>query len=148
MKPAAKQLSWRDRRRQHAHDTLKRLLMKQLSKYPYAKQMKILGAAIRRLGDDRWVIEKPAAKPTRRPEATWWAVEWRSRNSLDGARLVWEPEICLFRTRRECRKFIDERYGYIKTRPDLKAEPHGWLMPVAVRVGVWRLKPSRGKAQK
>ena len=88
-------------------------------------------------------VMKPAAKPTRRPDATWWAVEWRAKNRLDGVRrhLMWEPEVRLYRTRRECRGFIDERYGYIKTRPDLRMEPHGWRLPVAVRVGVWRLLP-------
>lgn len=42
----------------------------------------------------------------------------------------------LFTTRSEARRYICERYGYIKTRPDLQAEPHGWKMPVPVRVAV------------
>ena len=82
-------------------------------------------------------------KPTRRPDATWWAVEWRSQNRLDGARrhLTWESDVRLFRTRRECRDFIKQEFGYIRTRPDLRTEPHGWRLPLAVRVGVWRLLP-------
>ncbi len=42
----------------------------------------------------------------------------------------------LFRTRAECRAWIDEHYGYIRTRADLRAEPHGWRMPRAVKVRV------------
>lgn len=73
-----------------------------------------------------------------------WAVEWHSRNRLDGdvRRLQWAPHRpCwpqLFRTRRECREFIEQEYGYIRHRPDLRAEPHGWRMPRAVRVRIVR----------
>ena len=42
----------------------------------------------------------------------------------------------LFRTRREAREYINEKYGYIRTRKDLRAEPHFWRMPRAVRVSV------------
>lgn len=67
-----------------------------------------------------------------------WGVEWHSRNRLDGYRrhLVWDEEVRLFRTRKLARAFIDEKYGYIRHRPDLRAEPHGWFMPRAVRVMV------------
>jgi hypothetical protein len=44
----------------------------------------------------------------------------------------------LFRTRRECRAYIKVRYGYMWTRPDLRAEPFGWFLPRAVRVEVNR----------
>ena len=82
-------------------------------------------------------------KTTRRPDAIWWGVEWRAKNRLEGVQrhLQWEYDVRLFMTRRKCRAFIEERYGYIRTRPDLRTEPHGWSMPVAVRVGVWRLQP-------
>lgn len=63
-----------------------------------------------------------------------WSVIWRSDCALDdGPReyLVGEGgELPLFRTRREA------RYGYIRTRPDLHAEPHGWKMPIPVRVTI------------
>lgn len=39
-----------------------------------------------------------------------------------------------FKTRRECKTYIDEEYGYFKTRKDLREYPHGWLMPVPRRV--------------
>jgi hypothetical protein len=45
----------------------------------------------------------------------------------------------MFRTRAECREFIKERYGYIARSPDLKKEPHGWKMPIPVRVQVVRI---------
>jgi hypothetical protein len=74
-----------------------------------------------------------------------WAVEWHSVNRLDGDRrhLQWRPEpgpgaFRLFRYRRECRTYIEERYGYIRDREDLRAEPYGWRMPQAVRVTVSR----------
>lgn len=74
-----------------------------------------------------------------------WAVEWHSKNRLDGDRrhLVWTPEtgpgaFRLFRTRAECRAYIETRYGYLRTRPDLRAEPHGWFLPRAVPVKVVR----------
>ena len=64
-----------------------------------------------------------------------WGVMQKSVNRLDGTRsfLIWGP---LFRTRRECRDFIDKVYGYQRSRPDLRAEPHGWRLPRAVRVKV------------
>ncbi len=64
-----------------------------------------------------------------------WAPQWRSRNRA--GHFVWEFEQpMLFRTRAECRAWIDEHYGYIRTRADLRAEPHGWRMPRAVKVRV------------
>jgi len=66
-----------------------------------------------------------------------WAAEWRSKNLLDGERrhIIYKDLLpALFRTRRECRSFIKERYGYIANRPDLRNEPHGWRTPQAVKV--------------
>jgi hypothetical protein len=42
----------------------------------------------------------------------------------------------LFRTRAEARRWIEANHGYIRRRPDLQREPHGWRMPIAVRVEV------------
>ena len=42
--------------------------------------------------------------------------------------------VALFRTRREAREAIEEKYGYLRNRPDLKKPPFGWRMPKAVRV--------------
>ena len=42
----------------------------------------------------------------------------------------------VFQTRADCRKHIQEHYGYIKHRKDLQAEPHGWKMPRPVQVTV------------
>jgi hypothetical protein len=58
-----------------------------------------------------------------------WAIQWRSQNQLDGytERLLWDwkdPDRVtpmLFRTRREARAIIKERYGYIKHRPNTDA---------------------------
>ncbi len=68
-----------------------------------------------------------------------WAGEWHSNNRLDGEtrHILYNNRLpVLFRTRQECRAFIREKYGYIKNRPDLKAEPHGWRMPQAIKVKI------------
>jgi hypothetical protein len=72
---------------------------------------------------------------------TCWGIVWRSKNSLDGTRefLQWDrlhsrTGPVMFETRREAREYRDKKYGYIKGRADLKAEPHGWKVPGVVRV--------------
>lgn len=70
-----------------------------------------------------------------------WAVLWRSQCRLDGKteRLIGcpaPPWVQLFPTRRLAREFIAERYGYIRERPDLQVEPHGWKVPIPVKVRV------------
>lgn len=80
-----------------------------------------------------------------------WAVGWRHVNQIDGDQryLMWDHELGqpfhydLFRTRRECRAYIERHHGYLRTRPDLRAEPFGWRMPQAVRVTVWGRPASR-----
>lgn len=42
----------------------------------------------------------------------------------------------LFVTREKARRWIAEQYGYIKKRPDLQAQPHGWHYPKPVRVTI------------
>ena len=76
------------------------------------------------------------------PDLLAWGVEWRSKNQLDGVtrRLQWDHDLRLFRTRRECRAFIEKEWGYIKQRQDLRIEPHGWRLPLAVRVEVRKVK--------
>ena len=70
-----------------------------------------------------------------------WGVEWRSKSRLFGRRrhLQWTNDLHLFRTRRECRAFIEMEYGYIRNRPDLREEPHGWSVPQAVRVAAGKV---------
>jgi hypothetical protein len=66
-----------------------------------------------------------------------WGVLWRSRNKLDGIghALIWhDGELRLFYTRANARAWIEENYGYIRERADLRAEPHGWQMPIPIRV--------------
>ena len=68
-----------------------------------------------------------------------WAGLWRSQNRLDGRteHLLFHgcmPQ--LFRTRAEAREFIKKEYGYLADRPDLKREPHGWKIPIAIRVKI------------
>jgi hypothetical protein len=68
-----------------------------------------------------------------------WAALWRSSNALDGPSEHLLFENCmpaLFHTRAEARAWIKERYGYIASRSDLRAEPHGWKVPMPVRVQV------------
>ena len=69
-----------------------------------------------------------------------WAAKWRSQCLLDGKTeyLIGAGQIppLLFKTRADCRTHIRIKYGYIATRTDLKAEPHGWKMPAPVKVTV------------
>lgn len=68
-----------------------------------------------------------------------WAAKWYMNNKLDGETTYllyenWLPK--LFRTRRKCREWIKQKYGYIDTRPDLREEPHGWTVPKPIKVSV------------
>ena len=68
-----------------------------------------------------------------------WAAQWRSNNQRDGISKYIINENCkpaLFRTRKECRQFIESHYGYIARREDLQQEPFGWQMPIPVKVKV------------
>lgn len=67
-----------------------------------------------------------------------WGILWNSKNRLDGVsrHLMWNhgPTPLVFKTRHEAREYRDERWGYIRTRKDLRIEPHGWRLPKVVRV--------------
>lgn len=84
-----------------------------------------------------------------------WGILWRSDNRLDGkqehlvghlncrdgdgapVKPAGEAQLTLtFKTKREAQAFIRVRYGYIGQRPDLRAEPYGWKMPIPVRVRI------------
>lgn len=71
-----------------------------------------------------------------------WAILHRSRNLLDGDRSWLEgvpdgmTRTRLFATRREARAWCLEQHGWIRRRPDCRAEPHGMFMPKVVRVSI------------
>jgi hypothetical protein len=76
-----------------------------------------------------------------------WALLWRqTRASLGGPswHLMYRDGIpLLFKTRKAAREYAKAEYGYIATRPDLRAHPHGWTVPQPVRVEIrrkWRMK--------
>jgi hypothetical protein len=72
-----------------------------------------------------------------------WGVLWHERNRLDGYQEHLVHVGCLpvlFRTRREAREWIERTFSYIKHRPDLRGEPHGWRLPMAVRVKIEQTK--------
>jgi hypothetical protein len=87
-----------------------------------------------------------------RERATYgWAIEWRSKNRLDGETRyfmcdssLWskapEPYAAyrrmLFETRAQARAYNKARNGDIAKRKDLRSEPHGWRMPRVVKVKV------------
>ena len=71
-----------------------------------------------------------------------WAILERRINVLDGDR-QWLHGIPdgttgtqLFRTRADARAYVKAVSRGLAKRPDLRAEPHGWRMPRAVRVVV------------
>lgn len=66
-----------------------------------------------------------------------WAAKWHAPNDeSDGHFLGDGFGVAIFATRAQCRAWIEERYGYIKRRADLRAAPFFWRMPRAVRVRV------------
>ncbi len=70
-----------------------------------------------------------------------WAVKFSSQNRLDGYRehFVFRRSACtamMFRTRQEAREWIELHWAFLRYRPDLKAEPHGWKMPKPCQVKV------------
>jgi hypothetical protein len=75
-----------------------------------------------------------------------WAGLWHSENKMDGVTehfLYFDGIIALFPTRRKAREFIQREYGFIKTRRDLRTEPHGWRLPKAIRVSVAKVKEGK-----
>lgn len=70
-----------------------------------------------------------------------WGVQWRSKNLTCGEvkHFMRDPnngDVVLFATRKESEAYIHDRYKYMANRKDLRREPHGWRMPVAVKVKV------------
>jgi hypothetical protein len=76
----------------------------------------------------------------RKAVVRWGVLSRFSKESIDGARqyIVGDyprPTLC-FTSRAQARAFINERWGYIAHRPDLRRAPHGWRMPIPVRVRI------------
>jgi hypothetical protein len=69
-----------------------------------------------------------------------WGILWRSDNKLDGntEHLIYSLACVpmIFKTRGLARKYINSYWGYLRTRPDLRREPHGWKIPIPVKVEV------------
>lgn len=68
-----------------------------------------------------------------------WAALWYSKTNMDDIteHIIYDDCLpALFRTRKECLVYINKRYGYIRNRPDLRAEPHGWRLPRAIKVSI------------
>jgi hypothetical protein len=75
-----------------------------------------------------------------------WAALWWQRGGLSGDSEHLLNEGCLpklFRTRRECRSWINRRYGYIKNSQHLRKYPHGWRLPKPVKVSITVTDPDR-----
>jgi hypothetical protein len=66
-----------------------------------------------------------------------WALLWQQRGPNANRHVMWQyGHPLLFATRKEARMYARKQYGYIRTRKDLRAPPHGWRMPKAIRVVV------------
>jgi hypothetical protein len=80
-----------------------------------------------------------------------WGALWRSENALVGVTeyllLEGPGNPMLFVTRKATREWITAKYGYICQRSDLRAEPHGWQMPRAVRVELRVVESKKGGAR-
>lgn len=77
---------------------------------------------------------------TRREHPIRWAVRWRyAKGDPENRSDAYQWNLAkphLFCTRRACREFIRDRYGYIAHRKDLRGFPCRWRMPEAVKVRV------------
>lgn len=73
-----------------------------------------------------------------------WGLKWTSRDRYGVTEyLIGEDKVCvpaLFRTRAAARAYREEKFGYIRERADLRAEPHGWRMPKVIRIEVKEVK--------
>lgn len=68
-----------------------------------------------------------------------WALKWHSKNKADGINEHIIFDNCLpkfFLRRKVARMYANEKYGYIKTRKDLREEPHGWRFPRTIKVRI------------
>jgi hypothetical protein len=66
-----------------------------------------------------------------------WGILWTSTTKLDGTtrHLIYVNCLpALFNTKKEAKHYIDEKYGYIKDRQDLRGEPHCWRVPKPIKV--------------
>lgn len=76
-----------------------------------------------------------------------WAPKWSQTNNLDGHRehlclFDWRDRkrgLTVFSTRAACRAYIENQWGYIRARQDLRQEPHCWRVPQAVKVQIVEL---------
>ena len=59
-----------------------------------------------------------------------WSVNFMGR--LQGE----NGDLPLFKTKAECQRYIRERYGFLRSRPDLRRPPHNWRMPKPIRVTI------------
>lgn len=73
-----------------------------------------------------------------KPDRHTWALQFRARNVFGSYEYLIPSDRRpkLFLTRSDARAYRDEHYGYIRQRPDLRKEPHGWFLPRPVKVKV------------
>ena len=66
-----------------------------------------------------------------------WAVRWRNVGFSPSEHILYEDRMpVMFRTRAEARAYIDQKFGYIRTRKDLRTWPHCWRIPQPIRAKV------------
>ena len=66
-----------------------------------------------------------------------WGLRWHSQNRRDGVRkhLLYTDGIPLLFPKRDVARIYAQTYfGHLKTRRDLRTEPHGWRMPRPVKI--------------
>jgi len=92
----------------------------------------------REFPERRFMFGSGGVSAAPKPVARWGALV-SSCNKLDGERswiAMRDGMPAMFATRFAARLWIIETYGYLRTRPDLQREPHGWRMPQPVRLTV------------
>ena len=66
-----------------------------------------------------------------------WGLLWHSKTRLGGVceHMIYEDgQPCFFKTRNKARGYAQQKYGYIRSRRDLRQEPHGWRLPRPVKI--------------
>jgi hypothetical protein len=70
-----------------------------------------------------------------------WGVRWRNTGVSPAEHIMYENRLpVLFRTRSEARAWIDQTFGYIRKRKDLRSYPFCWRIPQPIRVKVVEVK--------
>jgi hypothetical protein len=76
-----------------------------------------------------------------------WCILWSpgKKNKMTGDHIIFKDCIPkMFTSKKDCKKWIDQEYSYIKERKDLRAAPYYWRLPKPARITFYYDLPSKG----